>query len=43
MSDYDEGNNCPDCDCTMMNSVDICWVCGYGIWDEAEDEEVEVE
>ena len=31
MSDYDEGNECPECGCTMMNGTDWCPVCGYGM------------
>jgi len=47
MSDWDEGNNCPMCECTMMNGTNVCFACGYNMeeWCEdvcREDEEVEL-
>lgn len=31
MSDYDDGDMCPECGCSIMNGTSWCWACGWGV------------
>jgi hypothetical protein len=43
MSDYSNGEMCPECDCSIMDGTDVCYACGWGMddpkWDDDYDDQ----